>query len=131
MSDQTIIKTEQQEMWAIVELMGHAQTAGRITKPSEWGGLMRVDVPGENGDYTTEFYGMSAIYRVKFTSEEIARAYAPKERDIVGYSAPIVSREEHESKVRQIRTENRQLEEKVRQLQNRLTAVDGLQTKTV
>lgn len=89
--DQAVIQTEQQEMWAIVvELMGHAQTAGRITKPSEWGGLMRVDVPGENGDYTTEFYKMSAIYRVKFTSEEIARAYAPKERAITGYDAPTV-----------------------------------------
>jgi len=104
-------------MWAIVELMGHAQTAGRITKPSEWGGLMRVDVPGENGDYTTEFYGVSAIYRVRFTSEEIARAYAPKEREIMGYSAPIVTREEHDSTVRQIRAQNHQLEEKVRQLQ--------------
>lgn len=123
MEDQTIIETKQ-EMWAIVELMGHAQTAGRITKPSEWGGLMRVDVPGDNGNYTTEFYGMSAIYRVKFVSEDVARAYAPKEREIFGYNAPIVTREEHNSTVRQLRGRTHELEEKIRLLQNRLTAVD-------
>lgn len=124
MSDQAVIKTDQQEMWAIVELMGHAQTAGRVTKPSEWGGLMRVDVPGDDGNYTTEFYGMSAIYRVKFVSEEVARAYAPKEWEILGYGAPIVTREEHDSTVRQLRGRTHELEEKIRLLQNRLTAVN-------
>lgn len=123
MSETTVIQ-EQQEMWAIVELMGHAQTAGRITKPSEWGGLMRVDVPGDNGNYTTEFYGMSAIYRVKFVSEDVARAYAPKEREILGYNAPIVTREEHDSTVRQLHGRTHELEEKIRLLQNRLTAVN-------
>lgn len=124
MEDQSVIQTDQQEMWAIVELMGHAQTAGRITKPSEWGGLMRVDVPGGDGNYTTEFYGMSAIYRVKFVSEDVARAYAPKEREILGYNAPIVTREEHDSTVRQLRGRTHELEEKIRLLQTRLTAVD-------
>ena len=27
------------EIWAVVSLMGHGETAGRISKTSEWGGL--------------------------------------------------------------------------------------------
>ena len=38
MTEQTLIENTQEEMWATVELMGHGQTAGRVTKPSEWGG---------------------------------------------------------------------------------------------
>src|SRR3990167_7851273 len=39
------------EQWATVELMGHAQTSGRISRPSDCGGLLRVDVPlGKNGE---------------------------------------------------------------------------------
>lgn len=63
--------SEQNEMWATVELMGHAQTAGRISKPSEWGGLLRVDVP-DGDSYRTEFYGMAAIYESATGSERRA-----------------------------------------------------------
>ena len=48
------------EQWATIDLMGHAQTAGRISRPQDWGGLLRVDVPmqGEDGveTYRTEYY---------------------------------------------------------------------------
>ena len=103
MDDNNLTLTEPAEMWATVELMGHGQTAGRISMPTEWGGLLRVDVPNSDGSYTTEFYGLRAVYRIKFTSEQIARAYAPQERDIVAYDAPIVTREQHEATVRKHR----------------------------
>lgn len=115
--------TNQDEMWATVELMGHGQTAGRISMPMEWGGMLRVDVPDDNGGYTTEFYGLRAIYRVKFVSEQIARAYAPKERDIVSYDTPIVTREQHEAKVSRLRDESYDLRRQVQELERRLTTV--------
>lgn len=115
-----------QEMWAIVELMGHGQTAGRVEKPTEWGGLMRVDVPDEHGGYRTEFYSMSAIYSVKFVSEDIARAFAPRKKDITAYDAPIITREEHHKIVNDYRLERNTLQNQVDELKRRLIAVKGL-----
>ena len=126
MSENQIMQSEQ-EMWAVVELMGHGQTAGRITKPAEWGGLMRVDVPCDDEEkYTTEFYGMSAIYRVRFVSEEIARAYAPKDRIIEAYDTPIVTREQHQEVVRHLEDEQYSLRDQIRELERRLTSVNVL-----
>lgn len=116
-----------QEMWAIVELMGHGQTAGRVEKPTEWGGgLMRVDVPDEDGGYRTEFYSMSAIYSVKFVSEEIARAFAPRKKDITAYDAPIITREEHHKIVNDYRLQKNTLQSEVEELKRRLIAVKAL-----
>jgi len=127
-TENRIIQT-QEEMWAIVELMGHGQTAGRIEKPTEWGGLMRVDVPDDDG-YRTEFYSMSAIYSVKFVSEEIARAYAPRKRKITAYDTPIVTREQHEAAVRELRSERNDLQRQIHELERRLTQVNGLPAPT-
>ncbi len=126
MSTETQVMQTQEEMWAIVELMGHGQTAGRVTKPTEWGGLMRVDVPDEEGGYRTEFYSMSAIYSVKFVSEEIARAYAPRKREITAYDTPIVTREQHTAVVRRLENEQDNLRSTVRELKHRLTQVKAL-----
>ncbi len=119
MENETQVMQPITDQWAIVELMGHGQTAGRVEKPSEWGGLMRVDVPDEDGSYRTEFYSMSAIYSVKFVSEEIARAYAPTKREITAYDSPIVTREEHQEMVRQLMN-------RMDELKRRLTTVDRL-----
>jgi len=119
--------TEAPEMWATVELMGHAEAAGRISRPSDWGGLLRVDVPlGPDGAYRTEYYGMSAIYSIKIVSEEIARAYARPARGVVAYDTPIVTREQYESAMRQARQENDRLEHQVHELERRLTSVNAL-----
>lgn len=123
--DDTKIIQAEQEMWATVELMGHGQTAGRVSKPTEWGGLIRVDVPIEDGLYRTEFYGMAAIYAVKFVSEEIARAYAPKERNIVAYDTPIVTREQHESTIQRMESDYRELQTRFRELKRRLVKIDA------
>ena len=69
---------EPKEQWAIVELMGPCQTAGKISWPGDCGGLLRIDVPID-GTYRTEYYGMAAIYAVKLVSETIAKAYAVRQ----------------------------------------------------
>lgn len=63
------------EGWAIVELMGHRQTAGKIAEVEMAGAkVLRVDTPGENGEMlATQFYGGSAIYCVTPCEEEVAR----------------------------------------------------------
>lgn len=115
------------DVWATVELMGHAETAGRISRPADWGGLLRVDVPiGENGQFRSEYYGMAAIYSVKIVSEEIARAFARPRRGMIAYDAPIVTREQHQQEVgryeRQLETMTRANEE----LRRRLTSINAL-----
>lgn len=67
-----------QEMWAMVELMGHVKMAGRISEESHFGTvLLRCDIPqGSDGGYFTQWYGGSAIYRITPISEAVARAFA-------------------------------------------------------
>jgi hypothetical protein len=114
----------QVEMWAVVELMGHGRTAG-IMRTSDLGGLLRVDVPIEDG-FRTEYYGEAAIYSIKVVSEEIARAYALPNRNIVAYDEPIVPRQQYEEALQLARRNNQQLNHKIAQLQHRLTAVQAL-----
>ena len=108
------------EQWATVDLMGHAQTAGRISFD---GGLLRVDVPDREG-YRTEYFGMAAIYSVKIVSEEIARAYAHKVYDAMPYDAPIVTREQFYSAQQQWESDNRRLRNAVNELERRLLAIN-------
>ena len=114
----------QVDMWAVVELMGHGRTAG-VIRTSDLGGLLRVDVPVEDG-YRTEYYGEAAIYSIKVVSEEIARAYALPERNILAYDEPIVPRAEYEKALQMARNSNNQLQHQIAQLQRRLTAVNAL-----
>lgn len=119
-------ETTLSEQWGTVELMGHGQTAGRISRPTEWGGLLRVDVPTGDGGYKTEFYSMNAIYAVKFTSEEIARAFVVPDERIYSFDTPIVTRAEHNAAVSRVERENNQLRFEMGVLERRLTAVHGL-----
>jgi hypothetical protein len=112
------------EMWAIVELMGHGQTAG-IIKTSDLGGLLRVDVPAGEG-FRTEYYGAQAIFAIRVVSEEIARAYALPEREICTYDTPIVPRAQYEEALRKMRDENSSLAHQLNVLQRRLTQVNSL-----
>lgn len=110
----------QPEQWAVIDLMGHVRTAGRI----EMGALVRVDVPV--GDtYRTEFYGMAAIYSIKIVSEEIARASAPDSPDIMAYDAPIITRAEHEAELNAVQQRNDSLARKLREMERRLPAPDN------
>lgn len=117
--------SETNDQWATVELMGHAQTAGRISRPSDWGGLLRVDVPEGDG-YRTEFYGLAAIYSVKLVSEKIARAYATPAHIVQEYDAPIVTREQHQAALASERRRADNYLERARELERRLTAINAL-----
>lgn len=108
--------------WATVDLMGHAQTGGRVTMEN---GLLRVDVP-DGDSFRTEFYGMAAIYSIKIVSEEIARAYVKPTIDHYVYDAPIITREEHMAIINRLERGNEQLRETVREFQRRLTAIKAL-----
>jgi len=114
----------QVEMWAIVELMGHGRTAG-IIRTSDLGGLLRVDVPMDDG-FRTEYYGSQAIYAIRVVSEEIARTYCLPDRDIIGYNEPIVPRAEYEEALQKARTQNERLSHQLSVLQKRLTALHSL-----
>lgn len=64
------------EGWAIVELMGHRQTAGIVAEVDVGGvRMLRVDTPGPAGDIlATQFYGGSAIYCMTPCDEKAARS---------------------------------------------------------
>lgn len=96
--------TETKDSWAIVDLIGHVIISGRITKPGEYGGLWRVDVP-EGDTFHTEFFGSQAVYRVRMVSEEIARAYAQRYDEIIAYNAPIITQAEHLAELESTREE--------------------------
>lgn len=115
----------QQEMWAVIQLMGHAETSGRISKPSDWGGMIRVDVP-DGDSYATEFLSIGAIYKIKLVSEEIARAYSAPAHVVLAYDTPIVKREQHEAVVNQLRRSNQDLSYRINQLEKRLTTTLAL-----
>jgi len=100
------------DSWAVAELMGHVTLAGRITKPGEYGGLWQIDIP-EGDSFRTEFFGSQAVYRIRIVSEEIARAYARPGHEVIAYDAPIITREEHLQVVEKAG-------EKIRDLQTRL-----------
>lgn len=116
---------ENNDSWAVIELMGHVTIAGRVTKPGEFGGLWQVDVP-EGETFRTEFFGSQSVYRIRIVSEEIARAYARPGHEIIEYDAPIVTREEHLSKMEQAREQYYALREENNELRRRLTAVRAL-----
>lgn len=42
----------------------------------------RIDVPNEEGGFTTQFFGGSSIYRLTPTTEEIARAVALRNQPV-------------------------------------------------
>lgn len=96
------------EAWAIVELMGHRQVAGRVTEQIIGGqSLLRIDVPecpeipahqgkrvrwdGEEREYTvpaesaipayTQFYGVGSVYCLTPCTEEIARRVTLQKRE--------------------------------------------------
>ncbi len=106
MSDQPNPQSNPNTSWAIVALMGHTELAGQLTRPGEFGGLWQLDIPDENnnGGFRTEFFGSSAVFRIRLVSEEIARAYASSlHKTVIEYSAPIITRSEHMSIVEQLR----------------------------
>lgn len=66
------------ELWAIVEVMGHSQYAGRLSEYSQLGvPLVRVEVPATSSQPAFEkLLGAASIFRVTPCTEEVARAAA-------------------------------------------------------
>lgn len=65
--------------WAIIELMGHVRTAGRVSKDTEFNTpLIRLDVPvkGKDTEFVTQYINSSSLYRMTMCEEKIARAFA-------------------------------------------------------
>ena len=116
------------EMWAVIELMGHGQTAG-IIRTSDLGGLLRVDVPIDDG-FRIEYFGEQAIYSIKIVSEEIARAYATPNREICSFDTPIIPRAEFERALQKSREAHAQLQHENETLRRRLTQINSLPEHT-
>lgn len=102
------MSTDQTVQWAIIELMGHSQIAGRYQEAA--GGMHRIDVPETAEDAApdafrfTRLYSPAAIYSITFTDEQSARLAAkmlsPRPIAIYGFesemrrlAAPAVQRE--------------------------------------
>jgi hypothetical protein len=67
------------EGWAILELMGHRRLAGYVQAQEIAGaGMLRIDVPGDDGPIATQFYAPAAVYCITPTTEAMARAVAKK-----------------------------------------------------
>jgi len=67
--------------WAILELMGHVKLAGFVTEEELFGSKMgRVDIPGEDGQTMTQYFGGHTVYRLTPVTEQVARAFAARNR---------------------------------------------------
>jgi hypothetical protein len=65
------------DMWSILELMGHRRLAGKVCDAVIGGGaFLRIDIPGEDDKWTTQYYSPGAVYCITPTTEEIARTVA-------------------------------------------------------
>ncbi len=74
-------ETHAPERWAIVELMGHVTRVGRVSTVQRYGTeLLQLDVPAGDG-FVSEDIGGSAIYRIRYVTEEVARAQAARMAD--------------------------------------------------
>lgn len=65
------------ERWAIVSLLGHQERVGRVSEETVAGAAMlRVDIPLEDGSFSTRHVGGAAIYEITYVDEATARAVA-------------------------------------------------------
>ena len=71
---------EKLEIWAIIDLFGHTQIAGKVTETTIGGcPFVRVDVPaGDKSPALTKFYGNGAIYSMTPVSEEVVNLFVKK-----------------------------------------------------
>ena len=65
------------ETWAILELLGHVRTGGKVSETEMFGTKMgRIDIPKPDGGFTTQFFSGGAVYRMTPCGEAEARAVA-------------------------------------------------------
>lgn len=67
------------EVWGILELMGHVKTAGLISEQELFGTTLgRIDIPTDDGQMITQYFGGGSVYRLTPVSEMVARAFAAR-----------------------------------------------------
>lgn len=65
------------EAWVVIELLGHRRHAGRVSEQQIAGAtFLRVDIPLNNGQDLTQFYGPGSVYCITPVTEEVARSVA-------------------------------------------------------
>lgn len=71
-----------EELWAVVEVMGHAKYAGRVSEYTALGvPLMRVEVPAVNDQPAFEkLLGAASIFRITPCTREVAERAAAQFR---------------------------------------------------
>lgn len=79
------------EAWAVVEIMGHKQLAGRVSEePIAGVNMLRIDIPEAEGlPPRTVYHGGAAIYAIHPCSEEVARSAAASLRRRQGDPFPV------------------------------------------
>lgn len=94
---------EQQESWAIVELLGHVTMAGRLSEEERFGSKMgRLDIPKPDGGFCTVYFGGSSVYRISPVSEDVARIKASQNqpRPVYAWEIPQAKAESSEGRPR-------------------------------
>lgn len=76
------METEKFDTWAVVELFGHNQIAGRCSEQNVAGSnMLRIDVPEtESNPSFTRLLGSGAIYAINPVTEEVAKHWAGRLR---------------------------------------------------
>lgn len=114
-------------LWCTLELNGHNRSAGLISISRDWDGLFRLDVPIADGGFYTELYGKSAIYRVRFVPEQVARAKAPAPEDeILTWDIGLVTQDEYNEALNKMREEKKKLTRRVFQAEREMEAVRAM-----
>lgn len=72
--------SSENDLWAVVEVMGHKRFAGRVTKQTLAGvSFVRIDVPAISGGAGyTKLLGARAIYAITPCTEEKAIEFADR-----------------------------------------------------
>lgn len=81
MTEPTEQTTTPFEVWGILELMGHVKTAGLISEQELFGTTLgRIDIPIDDGQMITQYFGGGSVYRLTPVSETVARAFAARNK---------------------------------------------------
>jgi hypothetical protein len=65
------------EEWAIMEIFGYRKLAGKVSDAVIGGGsFIRIDIPGPDESWSTQFYSPQAVYSIIPVGEDLARGMA-------------------------------------------------------
>lgn len=71
------MEEQNQDDWVIMELMGHRRLVGKLTEATFAGGaFLRLDIPKNGEDFSTQYYSPAAVYCITPTTEDMVRLMA-------------------------------------------------------